>query len=73
MDGLDIAPNQSISHVEEIPFESVYTSSRRDFRVARDCENAEWKCCKNENRSMVIDLIGGFYPPYSEEIAHDVK
>ncbi len=59
---LDIQSNQSISHIEQLSFESVCTYRIcDDQRLERDCEKYGRKCYKNEDHSIVIDGIEGIY------------
>lgn len=63
-----IQSNQSISDVEQVPFESVCTCRICDYGLAMDCEKSECKCCKKENHSRVMDGIEeGFYPTDREK------
>lgn len=50
---------QSISDVEQVPFESVCTCKKCDHGLARDCVKSGCKCCKKENHSMVMDGDSG--------------
>jgi hypothetical protein len=55
-----VKSKQSISGVEQVPFESVCTCKKCSHGLARDCVKSGCKCCKMENHSMVMDGIEGF-------------
>jgi hypothetical protein len=65
-----IQPRQSVSDVEQVPFESVCTCKKCDHGLARDCVKSGCGCCKKENHSMVMDGIEGFLPTDREEESH---
>jgi hypothetical protein len=47
---------------EQAPFENVCTCKRCDHGLARDCLKSDCKCCRNENHSMIMDGMEGFFP-----------